>query len=57
MIIIIDTHNDECYHTKFLTKAALKIGVHRVTLSRWVNGGRKSEKYNHLKVYLKPNKL
>jgi len=57
MIIIIDTNIDKCYYADFIYKAANLIGVHRVTLSRWINGGKKSENYNHYKIYLSPDKL
>jgi hypothetical protein len=52
MIVIINTNTDESYHTPFKIKAASFIGVHRNTITNWINGGSKSQKYNHLKIYL-----
>jgi transposase len=52
MIVIINTNTDKSYHSKYKTKAAQFIGVHRNTVTRWINNGNKSEKYNHLKIYL-----
>lgn len=57
MIVIIDTHIDKCYYSEFIYKAADLIGVHRITVGRWINGGKQSDKYNHFKVYLTPEKL
>jgi len=57
MIIIIDTHTDICHHSKFQYKAASFIGVHRNTIRNWIKGNKKSEKYNHLKIYLQSEEL
>lgn len=57
MIVIIDTHTDKCYYSDFIYKAADLIGVHRVTVGRWINKGKQSDKYNRFKVYLTPEKL
>lgn len=52
MIVIINTSLDTCFHTKFKSSAADFIGVSRRTIHRWIKIGKKSEKYNHLKIYL-----
>jgi len=57
MIVIIDTHIDKAYHSKHIYKAADLIGVHRNTVSRWINGGKKKEKYNHFKAYFESDEL
>lgn len=57
MIIIIDTHIDKSYHTRYQYKAASFIGVHRNTIRNWINGDKKSQKYNHLKIYLNSSQL
>lgn len=57
MIIIIDEKTGDVFHTKFKTKAAAKIGVHRNTVSNWINGGNKSEQYNRYKVYFNSKEL
>ena len=57
MIIIIDTNTDICYYSKYKTKIAEFIGVNRSTVHRWLNNKKKSEKYNHLIIYLFPEKL
>lgn len=52
MIVTIDTDIDKCYYSEFKYRAALLIGVSRNTITRWLNGGNKSKKYKHFKVYL-----
>ena len=57
MIVIIDNNYNKSYHTKRNTKAADFIGVHRNTISNWLKGNSKSQKYNHLDVYLDSEEL
>jgi len=57
MIVIIDTHIDKSYHSKYIYKAARLIGVHRNTITRWINGGKKKDKYNHFNIYLESEEL
>lgn len=57
MIVIINTHTDKCFYSKYKYKAAEFIGVHRNTIARWINNNRKSEQYNHLKIYLESEEL
>ena len=57
MIVIIDTRYDKSYHSKYKSHIARKICVNRITIARWIKGGKKIEKYNHYKIYLESEEV